>query len=88
MLKPLKISLRLIDNTFDAEIKNLISACKSDLELAGVVNIKDDDPLIIRAVTLYAKGHFGFADMGVKFLEAYEMLKLSLRRSSDYNQKK
>jgi hypothetical protein len=56
-----------------------------DLKLAGVVRISDNDPLILRAVTLYAKAHFGFADMGEKYLQAYESLRNSLTLAGDYN---
>jgi len=86
MLKQVRLSLRLTNKTFDSEIKDLIEACKRDLKLAGVVNIVDDDPLILRAVTLYCKGHFGFADIGDNFLQSYEMLKISLCLAGDYNQ--
>ena len=85
MLEKIRLSLRLTNNAFDDEINDLIEACKLDLKLAGVVNFQDDDPLILRAATLYCKGHFGFADAGVKFLQSYEMLKISLCLAGDYN---
>jgi len=85
MLEQIRLSLRLTNGTFDNEINDLIAACKYDLKLAGVVNIQDDDPLILRAATLYCKGHFGFADVGVKFLQSYETLKISLLLAGDYN---
>jgi len=85
MLEQIRLALRLTNNTFDDEIKDLIAACKLDLKIAGVVHIEDSDPLILRAATLYCKGHFGFADVGVKFLQSYEMLKISLCLAGDYN---
>ena len=85
MLEAIRLSLRLKQDVFDDEILGLIAACKIDLKLAGVVKINDSDPLILRAVTLYCKGHFGFADMGVKYLQSYEMLKISLSLAGDYN---
>jgi len=86
MLESVRLSLRITNNAFDEEIKELINSCKSDLKLAGVSKIKNNDPLILRAVTLYAKGHFGFADMGEKYIQAYDMLKMSLSLAGDYTQ--
>jgi len=85
MLEMIRLSLRLTNEEFDSEIESLIEACKTDLQVAGVVNIADDDPLILRAATLYCKGHFGFANIGADFLESYEMLKKVLCISSKYN---
>jgi len=84
MLEAVRLSLRLTVSDFDAEILDIIEACKLDLHVAGVARIPDNDPLILRAVTLYAKGHFGFADMGEKYLKAYESLKITLSVSSAY----
>ena len=87
MIDAIRLSLRLTNDVFDSEILDLTEACKIDLRLAGVVNICDNDPLILRAMTLYAKGHFGYADMGEKYLQSYEMLKVSLSLAGDYNTK-
>jgi len=82
MLDSIRLSLRLVSNDFDSEILELIEACKRDLAVGGVSNIDEKvneiEPLILRAVTLYCKGHFGFANMGEKYLEAYESLKVAL----------
>lgn len=91
MLEAVRLSLRLVGDTFDAEIADIIEACKLDLKIAGVgvaavsgANDQPPDPLILRAVTLYAKGHFGFMDMGEKYMQAYEALKVSLCLAGDY----
>ena len=84
MLDAVKLSLRLMDDTFDTEVKDIIEGCRYDLKLAGIVKYSDDDPLILRAVTLYAKGHFGFANTGEKFLQSYESLRNSLCLAGDY----
>ena len=85
MLEAVRLSLRLLDEVFDAEITDIIEGCKLDLKLAGIVNYEDDDPLILRAVTLYAKGHFGFNNTGEKFLQSYEALRNSLSLAGDYS---
>ena len=83
MIKQIRLVLRLTNETFDNEINALIAACKADLKIAGVVNFNDSDPLILQAVTLYCKGHFGYADIGEKYLQVYESLKTPLRLAGD-----
>ena len=83
MLKKIRLALRLTDNTFDDEIEMLIAACKADLKTAGVVDINDNAPLALQAIILYCKGHFGFANVGEKYLEIYESLKTPLRLAGD-----
>jgi len=85
MLDAVKLSLRLLEDDYDTEILDIIEGCKLDLKLAGIVKYTDDDPLILRAVTLYAKGHFGFANTGEKFLQSYESLRNSLSVAGDYS---
>ena len=52
MLSKVKLALRINNNAYDEEINDLISACKKELELAGIAssNIDDNDPIIIRAI--------------------------------------
>ena len=87
ILNRVKTALRLTTTTFDeAEVKPLIEACKLDLELAGVVAIDEDDPLIDRAIVLYAKAHFGNMEGAERFAEAYESLKIRLAFSEEYRE--
>jgi hypothetical protein len=85
MIEAVKLALRLTSPAFDDEITDLIEACKIDLQLAGIVKIKDSDPLIKRAVTLYAKAYFGFVEDGEKYKQSYDSLKISLCLAGDYN---
>ena len=86
LLETVKVALRLSTTAFDTlEITPLISACKLDLKLAGVNVVDEADPLIVRAVTLYIKGNFGYSNDSEKFQKAYEMLKNSLALAGDYN---
>ena len=85
MLDAVRLALRLTTTAFDHEITDLIEACKIDLKLAGVVRIEDSDPLILRAVTLYAKAHFGYVEDGEKYQRSYELLKTSLCLAEAYN---
>ena len=68
-----------------AEITDCLEACKTDLALAGVRRIDEEDPLIIRAAMLYVKAEFGYSDDSVKFAESYEKVKARLATSAAYN---
>ena len=50
----IKSSMRILSKSavIEQDINNSIAACKLDLQLAGVVNINENDALIIRAVVL------------------------------------
>lgn len=84
MIDKVKLALRLKTDTFDGEIMGLISACKLDLRLAGVDLILEDDPLIERAIILYCKANFGYADESGNFQKAYEALRDSIGLAGDY----
>ena len=86
MLYKVKTALRIKTAAFDDdEIKPIIEACLLDLRLGGVNKVNEDDPLIQRAVVLYAKAHFGFSEDSEKYGQAYEHLKAALALSGDYN---
>ncbi|GHU92953.1 hypothetical protein FACS1894208_01270 [Clostridia bacterium] len=84
MLGRVKDALRVGGETFDGEIEAIIGACLADLGLGGVGRITPDDPLIVRAVVLYAKANFGYSDESEKYQRAYEFLKCSLSLGGDY----
>ena len=88
MLQDIKDSLRVSGNDLDAEILDLIESAKADLILSGVHKdkVKDNDPLIKRAVTVYCKAHFGYDDPKIaeRFEQSYTSLKHHLTLSSEY----
>lgn len=84
-LEQVKTALRISGDTFDGEITGVIDACKQDLKIAGVVNLDESDPLILRAVILYAKANFGYVPESEKFQRSYDLLKRSLCLAGDYN---
>lgn len=95
MLDKVKNALRVKTAAFDDEIQDLIDACKADLRLVGV-NVPEEkaaegetpaaaDPLITRAIILYAKANFGYSDDSEKYRQAYDYLKCSLSLAGDYN---
>lgn len=96
MLNKVKAALRVKTAAFDGEVEGLIAACKADLRLVGVVipEVKPPaegeiptagDPLIERAVILYAKANFGYAEDSERYQKAYDLLKCSLSLAGDYN---
>ena len=67
--------------------QDIDAACKLDLQLAGVVNINENDALIIRAVTLFVKAEFNYQNAADRYRQSYEALKMSLCLAGDYNTK-
>ena len=84
MIDKIKLALRIKTDDFNEEINDLINACKRDLALAGVRVISEDDPLILRAITLYCKANFGYGDEKGTFQNAYSALRISLSLAGDY----
>ena len=89
MLEKVKSALRVKTNSFNSEIAGLIAACEADLQLAGIILPYGDDPngcdpLIQRAVILYAKANFGFLEDAERYQKAYDFLKTSLSLAGDY----
>lgn len=86
MLEEVKVALRITNPRFDGEIKTLIEACKIDLRIAGVTALDEEDPVIKRAIILYAKANFGYDNSdSEKFQKSYDLLKCSLSLAGDYN---
>lgn len=87
MLEKVKQAMRVKSIELDDEIADLISAAKADLSLSGVKKIADNDALIIRAVILYCKSHFGLNNPDSdKYQRAYDSLKSHLCLSADYTE--
>lgn len=85
MLESVKLALRVTVSDFDEEIQDLIDAAKSDLSIAGVDIINEDDPLIRRAIITYCKANFGYDNPEAeRFQQSYDMLKQHLSLSYDY----
>lgn len=85
MLEKIRFALRIDGNDFDAEIQDLISACKDDLRLSGVDKILDTDPLITRAIITYCRAYFDVTNQDYdKFVNAYNSLKQHLSLSYEY----
>ena len=86
MLEKVKLALRIVTAVFDSEINDLIDAALADLGLAGVENLVQTDPLVIRAVTTYCKAHFGSLEDGEydRLKAAYDEQKAQLQTATGY----
>lgn len=78
--------VRKSKNNLDEEIIQTTAACLLDLKNAGVINFRQEDPLIQQAAKLYLKAQFGFNEDSTKWEAAYEHLKAALSLSSDYTE--
>lgn len=101
MLDKVKLALRLSGTALDGEVSDLINAAIADLRLVGI-NIPAEagsssktlgDPLLDRAVVLYAKAEFGFNDDAERYRDdaeryrnAYDYLKCALSLTADYTE--
>lgn len=85
MLQKIKDALRVSGEALDEEIQDLIDAAKADLRLSGITK-NEDDPLILRAITIYCKAHFGYEEpaQAELFMKSYNALKVHLALSREY----
>lgn len=88
MLNSIRDRLRENGTALDDEIQDLIDSAKADLVLSGVHKdkVKDTDPLIKRAITVYCKANFGYEDpkLSERFQQSYISLKHHLTLSAEY----
>ena len=87
MLQKIKDALRVSGSALDEEIQDLIEAAKADLRLSGITK-NEDDPLIVRAITIYCKAHFGYEEpaQAELFMKSYNALKSHLALSQEYTE--
>lgn len=81
LLTAVKLALRVKTTSFDSEIEGLILASLDDLKVAGVAitaGTEQTDPLIVRAVTTYAKANFGEPDEYERLKASYDEQKAQL----------
>ena len=89
MLDKVKMALRIKTSAFDEELEGIIAAAETDLRLIGIKTTNDEentmtDPLIQRAIILYAKANFGFFEESEKYQKAYDNLRCALSLAGDY----
>ena len=84
MLSKVKLALRIVTNTFDSELSDLISAALLDLGVAGVTETSESDALIVRAVITYCKMNFGQPDEYDRLKRSYDEQKAQLATCTGY----
>ena len=86
MLESIKLALRIKSSAFDEEISDLIQSAEIDLKISGIINAKEDDPLIRQAIKTYCKANFGLDNKdSEKYQKSYDMLKQHLSLCGEYN---
>lgn len=92
MLEDVKLALRVSSVSFNPEVQDLIDSARLDLIQAGVSSLiveneEEIDPLIKRAIVLYAKANYGLDSPNAeRFGESYKLLKMHLSLAGDYNE--
>jgi hypothetical protein len=84
LIDDVKLTLRIKNTAYDAEIQALVDTCKADLKISGVDIVNGTDPLTAQAIKLYCKGSFGYDDNSEKFMNAYNGLKIAMALCGDY----
>lgn len=79
-------ALRIKHKKLDAELEDVIAACKTDLKIAGINNLKDDDPLVQQAIKAYVKAEYEQdVNKANRLTQAYVSLKISMSLCGDYD---
>lgn len=79
-------ALRITHKKLDAELEDVIAACKTDLKIAGINKLNDDDPLVQQAIKTYAKAEYEQdVNKANRLTQAYVSLKISMSLCGDYD---
>ena len=80
MLEKVKNAVRANGSASDAEIEGLIAAALAEIQTAIGSAPDQSDPLVVQAVTCYAKAYYGYDDPATadRFRVAFESIKTQL----------
>lgn len=78
MLDLVKMALRIFSDAYDDELELLIAAAEEDLGIAGVANIDETDPIVVKAIISYCKLQFGIPDDADRLQKSYDEQKAQL----------
>jgi hypothetical protein len=84
MLNKVKMALRIVTNSFDSELTDLIEAAKQDLGIAGVIVPSELDAIVTRAIITYCKMSFGLPEDYDKLKASYDEQKAQLSNATGY----
>ena len=83
-LDSVKLSLGVTVTAYDAEITELISAAKADLELPVGATLDETDPLVLQAIKTYVRMSFRSPADYDRLRASYETQKGQLRIATGY----
>lgn len=86
MLEKLRKRVRVMSNSSDEEISDLIESCRKELEMAGVYG-DESDPTYYQAIVLYCKANYGYDEDTERFRTAFASLRDAMSLSGDYQKK-
>ena len=72
------MALRIFSDAYDDELELLIAAAEEDLGIAGVANIDETDPIVVKAIISYCKLQFGIPDDADRLQKSYDEQKAQL----------
>lgn len=84
MLNKVKMALRIVTNSYDSELTDLIEAAKQDLGIAGVIVPSALDAIVTRAIITYCKMSFGLPEDYDKLKASYDEQKAQLSNATGY----
>lgn len=84
MLNKVKMALRIVTNSYDSELTDLIEAAKQDLGIAGVIVPASLDAIVTRAIITYCKMSFGLPEDYDRLKASYDEQKAQLSNATGY----
>lgn len=84
MLEKVKLALRIVTDSYDSELNDLIEAAKLDLGIAGVVVPDTIDALVTKAIITYCKMSFGLPEDWDRLKRSYDEQKAQLSNATGY----
>ncbi len=85
LIEKCRMALRRSDTHFDSEIGDAIDASLKDMGIAGITNLAETDPLVIKAIKVYVKMDSGdFDDEYDKLKASYDELKAEMGMNHEY----
>lgn len=84
MLEKVKMALRIVTNSFDSELTDLIEAAKLDLGIAGVIVPSELDAIVTRAIITFCKMSFGLPEDYDRLKASYDEQKAQLSNATGY----
>ena len=86
LTEKLRKRVRVMSDSSDEEIMDLVASCKIELEMSGVYG-DESDPTYYQALVLYCKGNYGYDDDTERFQLAFAKLRDAMSLSGDYDRK-